>query len=389
MKLLSRFAIIFTFGSLFVGIILYAKGYRLNLKSKKLQPTGIIAVNSYPKASLVFLNGKLVGATDINLNLQPGEWEIEVKKEGYTSWKKKVNLKEGVVISLDVVLFPKNPTLKPLTSIGVTKAVQIDNLDKLLLFMIRNDPKKDGVYLFDLNNGPISLKKKPQILVKLANYTDTEQLDIKNLSPIFSPDFKQFILTLSSKKYLFSTNPNQQEPLNITDSYKSLLDAWEKEKEKNNLDILKSFPDEFEKIATSSFEIISFSPDETKLLYKAKKNLTLPIFKKPRLVGVNPTKETRDLKKNKLYVYDKKEDKNYLITTESLPIWYSDSKHLVFVKDSSVAVIDYDGTNERIIYSGPFEKDFLSVNSKGNLILLLNLNAKINPLPDVYEVIVK
>ncbi len=388
MRFFSKIALAGFFGALFVFIVLYAKGYRLNLTSKKLEPTGIIAVSAFPKASSVYVNGELVGATDINLTLQPGEWLVEVKKEGYTSWQKRVNLKEGVVVSLSARLYPKNPSLKPLTSIGVAKAVGVDNLDKVLLF-IKKGEKKDGVYLFENSKGPIISRGKPRELFLFSEYTQGE-VDLEALDPIFSPDFKQFILELEGRRYLFPLSPSQEEVLDITSSYKELIAAWEKERRKQELDILRSFSEDFEKIASSSFEIISFSPDETKLLYRPKKNLRLPEFLKKPLSGVNPAKQTRQLEKGRLYVYDRKEDRNYLINikSESEPIWYIDSKRLVFVKDSSIVVVDYDGENERVVYSGPFEKEFLAVTSDGNLLILLNLNKKLNPYPDIYELVI-
>ena len=389
MKFLQKLSLLLLFGLIFLGVILYAKGYRINFSAKKLEPTGIIAITAFPKASSVYLNGKLVGATDLNLNLKPGEWEVEVKKEGYTSWKKKVNLKEGVVINLDARLFPINPTLKPLTSIGVSKAEKIDNLDKILLFVKKGKKEEDGVYLLEKGKGPIASKPKPKLLLLFSEFTN-QQVEVEKLNPIFSPDFQQFIIDLSGEKYLFSLKTSKQEPLIITNSYESLVSAWEKEKEQQIQEILKSFSQDFEKIATASFEIKAFSPDQTKLLYKAKKSFKLPYFAKKRMKGVNPTPETRELKKGSLYVYDKKEDRNYYLPLpkNSAPLWYIDSKRLIFVKGNSIDVVDYDGENKQVLYAGPFEKNFLTITSDGNLLVLINFNKELNPYPEVYELII-
>jgi len=388
MKLFQKFILVFFFILFFAAIVFYAKGYRVDFKKKTIEPTGIIAVSSFPKASSVYLNGKLVGATDINLNLKPGKWLVEVKKDGYTSWQKEVNLKEGVVISLNARLFPKNPSLKPLTSIGVAKAVRIDNLDKVLLF-VQKGKDTDGVYLFEKSKNPIASKEKPKKLFYFSRYS-SGKVEVESLIPIFSPDFRQFILEFNKKQYLFSLNPEKEEVLEVTSSYDQLIAAWKKEEQERKLDILKSFPRDFEKIASSSFEIISFSPDETKLLYRPKRSFELPMFLSRPLSGSNPTPQARDLKKGKLYVYDRKEDRNYLINFQmkTEPLWYIDSKRLIFIKDSSIVVVDYDGKNERTVYSGPFEKDFLVVTSDGNLLILLNLNKKLNPYPDIYELII-
>lgn len=389
MNFLEKLSVFFLFGGLFLIIVLYAKGYRINLSSKKIEPTGIIAINAFPKASSVYLNGKLVGATDLNLNIKPGEWEIEVKKEGYNSWKKKVLLKEGVVINLDVRLFPTNPTLKPLTSIGVSKALKVDNLDQVLLFVQKEEEKEDGVYLLEKSKNPIASNPKAKLIFLFSDFTN-QPIDLEKLNPVFSPDFQQFILEIAGEKYLFSLNSAKQEPLNVTNSAENLISAWNQEKEKQIQEILKNFPDEFEKIASSSFEIKSFSPDQTKILYQAKKSLKLPYFLKKRMHGANPSSEERDLKKGFLYVYDKKEDKNYhiSISPEDEPLWYTDSKRLIFIENNLIKAIDYDGENEQIIYAGPFEKDFITITSDGNVLILINFNKELKPYPEVYELVI-
>ena len=110
--------------------------------------------------------------------------------------------------------------------------------------------------------------------------------------------------------------------------------------------------------------------------------------------ATNQTEEKRDLKKDYFYVYDKKEDKNYEIGNWKLEIrnfimWYPDSKHLVFNEKRKISILDYDGENKQVVYSGPYEKDFFLVSSRGNLILLINFNPENNPAPDVYEVEIK
>jgi len=147
---------------------------------------------------------------------------------------------------------------------------------------------------------------------------------------------------------------------------------------------LETFPEGIAKIASDSFHIVSFSANEIKLLYQAKTNLFLPLVISPPLIATNQTAEVRALKKDHLYVYDKKEDKNYEIGNS--PLWYPDSKHLSFSEGKKVAVMDYDGTNKQIVYSGPFESSFFTVTGDGNLVVLANLNPEANKYPDLYAV---
>ena len=183
----------------------------------------------------------------------------------------------------------------------------------------------------------------------------------------------------------------------VTLSKETLLAAWEEERNKEIGKVLETFPKEMAKIASDSSHIISFSPDKTKLLYQVKTNLEIPIIIKPPLIAANQTKENRTLRNNSLFIYDKKEDKNYLISSvdfsieesENLIQWYQDSKHLVFFDDKKLSVVDYDDVNKQTIYSGPFEKPFFIITTDGNIIVSANLNPETNKLPDLYLVGIK
>ena len=110
------------------------------------------------------------------------------------------------------------------------------------------------------------------------------------------------------------------------------------------------------------------------------------------MIATNQTVETRGLKKNGLYVYDKKEDKNYFIgnwksINSNFPIqWYFDSRHLVIEENKKISIVDYDNENKQTVYSGPFESNFFTTTSDGKIIVLVNLNPEANKLPDLYLV---
>ena len=393
MKYFYRLTVFFTFLVIVFLIIAYSRGYRVNLQKKTVTSTGILAISSFPKAAKVYLNGKLKGITDLNLNLEPGEYQVEVKKEGYTSWQKKIKLKGELVITLDALLFPLNPSFSPLTNLGVKKAFPLDQTDKVLLYLEKNDPEKDGFYILDIEKKPVGFFEPLKLIFK-KSLLPSEEINLEEIYFDFSPDFKEAILNLKEKSYLLSLDQENQNLFDVSTSKQMLIDAWQKEKEKNTQKILETFKKDLAKIATDSFHIISFSPDKTKILYQAKKNLTLPAFIKPPLPATNQTEEKRDLKKDYFYVYDKKEDKNYEIENWKLEIgnfimWYPDSKHLVFNEKGKISILDYDGENKQVVYSGPYEKDFFLVSSRGNLILLINFNPENNPAPDVYEVEIK
>ncbi len=395
MNLISRLAVIVIFITIFVGVIAFARGYRLDLSKKSLMPTGILAVSSYPKAGKIYINGELKGATDTNITLPPGNYRVEVRKEGYTSWNKQINLKGELVLTLDALLLPLNPSLSPLTNLGIVKAMPLDQIDKILLFAENSDEAKDGIYLFEASQRPLSFLTPLKLIVLKKNLP--ADIGFVPKTVYFSPDYKQAILEFAKTKtvnavYLLSLEEENKNLFDITASKQTLLDAWDKQKQKDDQKIVETFPPDITKIASDSFHIVNFSPSETKILYEATKSLTLPPIIKPSLIATNQTQESRTLKKDHLYVYDMKEDKNYeIIGNWKLEIgnsimWYPDSKHLIFNDNKKISIIDYDNTNKQTVYSGPFENYFFTTTANDTLIILTNLNPEANKLPDLYAV---
>src|SRR5438445_8098607 len=113
-----RFIAVIFFIIILLFLIAYSRGYRLDFQNKSFNATGILALSSSPKPAKIYINGELKGVTDTNVTLPPGDYTIDIKKDGYSDWSKKVKLKGELVMSYDVVLFPRNPSLSSLTNLG-------------------------------------------------------------------------------------------------------------------------------------------------------------------------------------------------------------------------------------------------------------------------------
>ena len=376
MKILFRILFLLTFIVVLTSIIAYARGYRFDLEERSVKSTGIISATSNPKAAKIYINGQLKGVTDTNLTLAPGNYLVEIKKDGYTSWSKKINLKGELVINVDPVLFPINPSLSPLTNLGIVKAVATEDGDKIVIIAA------EAIYLFDAGKKTLPFFPPLNKIISLSLLSGI--VDFTNAKVIFSPDQKQAIFEFTELSYLLSLGEDNLNPLDVTLSKDALIEAWQKEKTKNFNKILETFPKNFDKIASDSFNIISFSPNETKVLYQAKNNVEIPLMIKPVMIATNQTPEERSIKKGKTYVYDRKEDKNFLVG--NVMKWYSDSRHLIIEENKKIAVVDYDDTNKQTVYSGPFESSFFNPTSDGKIIVLINLNSQVNELPDLYLV---
>lgn len=408
MKIAYRIIIICAFLILLSLIIAFARGYRLDLDRQSITSTGIISISAYPKASKIYINEQLRGVSDINITLPPGTYQVEVKKDGYTSWKKTVKLRGELVLTLDILLYPLNPSLSPLTNLAVSRAIALDQSDKVILFSEIDDETKDGIYLFESNRGPLSFFAALKLVAlkkSLSNSLGT--FSLKETAVEVSPDAKEAVFTFQTLpgpvSYLLSLETDNISFFDISLSKDTLVQAWSGLKEDLNRKILQAYPRDFAKVASDSFHVIEFSPDETKLLYLAKQSITLPQAIQPSLIAVNQTPEERSIETDSLYVYDRKEDRNYKIeisndqilgqrpiaiwsTNSNFISWYSDSKHLVLNEAKKISFVDYDNQNKQTVYSGLFDPGFFKVTSDGRILILTNLNPEANRLPDLYAV---
>jgi hypothetical protein len=425
------------FFSLFILILLvviaYARGYRFDFQDGKVKSTGILSVNSAPNSAKIYINGQLKGVTDTNITLPYGNYTVEVKKDGFTDWKKDVSLKGEIVINLDAHLYSKNPSLTPLTTLGVIKAVQVGDTNKLVLISQSGDVEKDGIYLFALSNNPISIFP-PLQAVLLKSYLP-EGTDLSNAELEFSPNYRQMLLTVKTNEtdeitYLLSLENENKELFDLTVSKNNVLELWDNERNKGIYKIIEALPKKLVPIATEAFEIISLSPNEKRLMYRAKADATLPLIINPPLIGANQTVEERSIKKGKIYIYDKKEDKNFLVPVEvnvdtstevtptpveligeisateitptpSLPRvysrgvtaaiqdvikWYPTSDYITVREKNHIVVMQYDGGNKQTVYAGPFNSNFYMISPDWNLLVLINLNPQLNQFSDLYSV---
>lgn len=435
-KIVTRVFLLSLFLGIVILIVALARGYRFNLDDRSITSTGIISANSAPQAAKIFVNGELRGVTDQNITLSPGQYTVKITKEGFTDWEKTVKVLGEIVVSIDAVLFPKNPSLSPLTNLGIAKALPVGQSDNMLIFVDNEDVERDGIYMLEGNTRRLSLLSplKTVVLKSLL----PENINLASSEVKFAADYSEGVFTFPTEdntarySYVLSLEGNNEEPFEVTESQETILQAWERNKQRDLQKILETFPKPIKAVATDSFRIISFSSDETKILYQAKADVEIPVVIKPRMIGANQTEESRTLVPNRVYVYDRKEDRNYEIpvnqekisqaepspsptifpeqfesvetdfeatNTPNIDIanynrtdifdyiqWYPSSRHLVVNEENNISVIQYDGTNSQSVYSGPYESSFFGLNSDWKLLILANLNPSNNRYGDIYEV---
>lgn len=424
--------VIVTLGSYFA--IQYARGNWRVANNRIVANTGLLNANSFPTGAQVFIDDKLITATDDTIYLEPDTYNIKIIKEGYSPWYKTLDIQSELVTQSNALLFPAAPSITPLTFTGIDNINPSPDGQKVLFFTDQASSKlKNGFYVLDLNSNFLSLQSGPKQVTD-----DVEDLDLINAQIIWSPDSTEFIILAENKEFLVSIDKkiNLSEQKDITFQKKDILAQWEEDIYLRERQFLAKFPKEVIELAKNSAKNVYISPDKKRLLYTATASVTLAEDIVPPVPATNTQEESRTLEPGAIYVYDREEDKNFKVATvaalpdllnmtedatatadiinenvdkistekiilandleeavakslEASPTafyrlqrdtklttalsfanyytaaklntmqWFPDSKHLLFVEDGKIKIMEYDGQNKTTVYSGPFSNDFV------------------------------
>jgi hypothetical protein len=367
-------------------VILFAKGYRPDFKTKTLMPTGLLVATSLPDGAQIYVNGVLKSATDTTISLAPNDYEVEIKKEGFSSWKKTLKIEKELVTKTDTYLFSQFPDLKALTYTGAMNPLLSPDNSKIVYAVIGKDATKNGLWVLDLNELPF-ITRDPKMILEFS----AKGKDFSKATYIWSPDSRNILLTLKIGKleenYLIDPNNLNlaASMVNISATLSITKNQWVLDQKERQTQKLKKLPDELILILESSTKNIVLSPDETKILYTATASATLREDLLPPVPAASTQKQERNLKPGQTYVYDIKEDRNFFITDSTPPSWYPTSRHLYQVEKDKFVIMEYDGTNKVAAYSGPFVDLFAFPFPSGTKLAILTSLGKDTP-PNLYSV---
>jgi hypothetical protein len=423
---------IIALGSYFA--IQYARGSWRVTNKGVVANTGLLNVNSFPTGAQVFIDDKLITATDDTIYLEPNIYHIKIAKEGYSPWYKVLSIQSELVTQTNALLFPVAPSITPLTFAGMTNVNPSPDGQKILFFTDQASAQlKNGFYILDLNSNFLSLQSGPKQITD-----DLSDLDLAHAQIIWSPDSTEVIILTDKKEFLVSIDKkiNLSEQKDITFQKKDILARWEEEIYLRERQFLAKFPKEILDLTKNFAKNVYLSPDKKRLLYTAGAAATLAENIIPPVPATNTQEEARTLEPGAIYVYDREEDKNFKVATvaalpdllnltttatpssktndknmvetntekfiladdlesttakslEASPTafyrlqktnnlstalsfanyytaaqlntmqWFPDSKHLLFVEEGKIKIMEYDGQNKTTVYSGPFTDNFV------------------------------
>jgi len=371
-------------------VIRLAQGYRPDISTKSLRPSGILVATSIPDGAQLYIDGRLKSATNTTINLTPDEYEVEIKKDGYTSWKKTLTIKKELVVKTDAYLFPTFPNLQSLTFTGAQTPFLSPDGQKVVFAVSQSSVDKNGLWVLDLGDRPFGLPRDPRKIV--ASAPDGRDFALAELE--WSPDSKQILatLTIGTRQENFLLEANQLNLANrlidVTNQLAAIRADWKEDEELRFEAQSAKLPPELLEILTSSVADIKFSLNETKILYTATASAQIPEELIQPLPAANTQPENRNLEPGKIYIYDIKEDKNFYLTdkdeTKKLA-WFPTSKHIFLVQEGKITIAEYDNTNWVEVYTGPFEDLYAYPFPAGNRFLVLTALGEDTP-PNLYAI---
>lgn len=378
-----------------IGAIAYGRGYRITKDQDGrniVAGTGLLVLTSTPDGARAFIDGELSTATDNTVNLKPGMYKVKIEKDGYFPWEKDIEIKNERVTETNALLFPTAPQLTNLTTTGASKTIT-DKERKIIAYTVASASSElNGIYIMNLNRGILPIgDARRQIANNLIDNFSQADLEV-------SPDGLELLATIqptstgSARTYLLNTNELNASPLLVTSTADEIRERWQIESEAFENERKKALPRRVQGLFSQYFENPLFSPEEDKVLYTASISASLPLVINPPLPSTNSTPEVRDIIEGNVYVYNIKDDKNYLLRTSETGerpdyIWNPSNSHLYFVEGNKINSVEYDGFNNTTVYAGPFLNNFLTPSPDGTgIVILTSFNDPTTP-PNLYRVI--
>jgi PEGA domain-containing protein len=347
----------------------YARGYRFDGKTFKIAPNGLLVVNSDPNGAQIFVDGELNTATNATITLNPGTYDITLKKQAYLTWVKRITVDKEVVTQVDATLFPAVASLTPVTFSGAINPQVSPDAGKIAY------ADSDGLWVMETVNLPLGFNRQPRKITD-ANVTS-------DATWTWSPDSQQLLLTTKTGVFLLNTATitPQAQLVNISATKDKTLADWKVRRANQLTSLLSKLPDGLKFVFASKTTDVVFSPDETKILYTASASATIPSGLLPQLPGSSTQHEERSLKIDHKYVFDIKEDRNFEINDgKDAVYWFANSRNVVVPQKDRIVVMDYDGTNSQTLYAGSYiAPSAFATPNVNRLVILTNLGASNTP----------
>lgn len=380
METLLTFVIL---GGITTALYLYTSGYRLNRNEEgtiDMEKTGMVGVKSIPDGASVYLDDKLVTATDDTISgVKPGTHTIRVVKKGFLEWNKEIEIFEQLVTDITAVLVSQSTRLEPLTNTGAKYPTISPSLTKIAYFSL--DTEKPGIWVLPLTGVNLGLfKTNPTIAVEDTRYTTYSNGE----EIIWSPDENNLLVSSQNEVYYLidlATNSAQ-----TTLKAEEILAEWKEDMREKREDFVNNsvfiVPENIMELALT--EEVLWAPDEKKFLYKKEEGNQIQYWVYNFEVPIPVGEKTESL----VFTADKDSPQPNIS-------WYTDSFHLILVegdieneKNGTVSLIRIDGTNKTEVYNNTLYSNIAFSSPGGDKIIIVT-SFKSGEQTDLYTVSIR
>lgn len=372
--------------------VFFTKGYRVSPDTGMILGTGIISVTSVPDQASIYLDERLIGATNDNIkSLPPKDYLVTIKKEGYIPWQKTVPVEEGLVTEVKSTLFRSIPTIYPLTYSGAENAlISPDGLKMVYIIpttegMDATTKRKTGVWVWGMSDRPLTFNRgaEPHQVTPPIDGVDFTKAKIR-----WSPDSTQILLQLPDRNLLLDEANFNEPARDITATLEPTMRQWDTQQREKDLARLQLISDGNLQKEASESAILKWSPDETKLLYSKDGKTDFKLVVLPASADTQAsTGPSLGATRAGLYeIFDvfKNVDPNALMNASIS--WLPDSEHIVLteritptttprptviqptnteevtkveniIEPARIYVLTYDGSNKFEMYNGNIDPD--------------------------------
>lgn len=155
-------------------LVFTSYGYDIDRRTGTIIQNGLMLLDAKPETAEILINNEKKGTTSNRLVLPEGNYEVELKREGYRSWKKSVILEGSSIEQLVYpVLFPAKLVSKSIQSYDSMPSLATASPDRRWL-IVQNPESATTFQSVDLSNA-----RHPGISITLppAVVTDTDSAD--------------------------------------------------------------------------------------------------------------------------------------------------------------------------------------------------------------------
>lgn len=334
-------------------IVLYVGGFSYDSSNNRYVRTGILVVSTEPENAEVFLDGELKDTSPSRFKfLKPGSYNITIKKDGYHTWSKKLEVQSNKVtwaaIGIDhIFLLKESPEIKTITS-GVKD------------FVIANDSL---VYLTagGIATSPIGNPDQTKNLSSHFNFSDNASINLspsKNLAIIKNGDVtiifdieEQSLIDISSLVHQSSLHFSDNNTLYSLDNGILYTIDWKKQTKTTIAENILSVTTKDDSLyllkkQNTKSELLNI-PRGGDIAKDAQILLSdLPVFIKSELL-VTRSKEIFLLGDGSIY---KVNDKLHKLTDNAIAWQYNDhDSSLLFIGNSEINYFDFNTGNTNLI----------------------------------------